>query len=132
MNATGEMPVMLLDGACALCSGFAAWLSRRRHGGRFLFVSQESEQGRFLLAAHGLAGVDSVVLLEGPRFWTESEAVLAIVGRLGGVWRLALVLRLVPRVLRDGCYRFVARRRRGLFKSSDQCPIDDRTRAGRG
>ena len=51
----------------------------------------------------------------------QSDAVIAIALRLGGVWSLLGAARLVPRGLRDALYRAVARRRYRWFGAEDAC-----------
>lgn len=55
---------------------------------------------------------DSVVLTDQAGTWTESTAILRSVEHLGGFWRLARILRLIPAPVRNAAYRWVARRRR--------------------
>ena len=55
----------------------------------------------------------------------RSDAALYILARLGGLWRIiSLVMRPVPRRVRDFVYDLVARWRYRLFKRpSEACPI---------
>lgn len=79
---------------------------------------------------------ETVLLVESPgtpaeRVRVRSDAALAILARLGGAWRLATFLRVVPRPLRDAGYRFVARRRTRWFGRLEACrlpPADERER----
>jgi predicted DCC family thiol-disulfide oxidoreductase YuxK len=54
---------------------------------------------------------------------TRSDAALRIVMRLGGAWKLAAVLLLVPRFLRDGVYTWVARNRYQWFGEHESCRL---------
>jgi len=49
------------------------------------------------------------------------RAVVEIAIRLGGVWRVAAVLRLLPAPLGDWAYDRVARNRYALFGRRDAC-----------
>lgn len=51
----------------------------------------------------------------------DSDAVLAIWSGLGWPWRALGIFRLVPRFLRDGLYRAIARNRYRLFGKRDTC-----------
>ncbi len=55
----------------------------------------------------------------------KSEAVLAILDRLGGLWRVAAVVaRVLPRVVRDVMYDGVAKVRGRVFaRPKDVCPM---------
>jgi predicted DCC family thiol-disulfide oxidoreductase YuxK len=71
--------------------------------------------------------IDSVVLVSnggGPKECValRSDAILGCLGLLGGGWALlAGVARIVPRVLRDVAYNWLARNRRLLFPSDQTC-----------
>lgn len=59
---------------------------------------------------------------------TESDAVFAICGALDGPARHLARLRVVPRPVRDGAYRIVARVRHRLARRLRACPLDDAVR----
>ncbi|MER3443534.1 MAG: thiol-disulfide oxidoreductase DCC [Meiothermus sp.] len=119
--------IVLFDGVCNLCNSTVRFIFERDPHGRFRFAAQQSEAGQALLRKHGLLErgslADSVVVLEGGRTYLESEAALHILCRLGGVWRLAYALRIVPKPLRDGVYRLVARHRYRIFGRREQCMV---------
>lgn len=115
--------VVVFDGACALCSGWVDFLLRHDRAQQFRFAAMQGDAGRRLLDAHGLDPDDpmSFLLLDasGPR--TDSDAIIAVLARLGGAWRLARALRLVPRGLRDPLYRRLARNRYRWFGKKNAC-----------
>ena len=90
----------------------------------------QSEAGRALLAAHGLDPDDpaSFLLVEhdvaqAPRVSTDSDAVRRVLVGLGGCWRLAGLLALLPRRPRDAAYRWLARNRYRWFGRHDACRL---------
>lgn len=123
--ATTASATILFDGVCNLCNGFVQFVIRHDPRGHYRFAALQSELGRALLAAHGqvapASGPESVVLLEGGRFYSHSAAVLRIAGQLGGVWRLAAVGWLLPARWRDALYRYVARHRYQWFGRQESC-----------
>jgi predicted DCC family thiol-disulfide oxidoreductase YuxK len=117
-------PVVLYDGGCGLCGWSVRLVLRHDRLRRFRFAPLESPIATRLLAQHGLPDDPrSVVLLEGGRAVTRSDAVLAIVRRLGGGWHLLRVAALLPRPLRDWCYDGLARRRGRLSRWFGTRPI---------
>ena len=73
---------------------------------------------------------ETVVLVEAPataaeRVRVRSDAALAALARLGGLWRLAVLFRGVPRPLRDALYRAVARRRQRWFGRLAACRVPE-------
>ena len=62
-------------------------------------------------------------MTDGDVGWHDSDGVIEVLRRLGGVWRAAVVLRLIPRALRDRAYRLLARNRYRVFGRSDACMV---------
>ena len=82
--------------------------------------------GQELLAAHGLSPVaapETVILIENGCVYTHSTAALRILRQLRGLWSWLYVGMVVPRPLRDGVYRFVARHRYQWFGHRDACML---------
>lgn len=120
-----ESAVILFDGVCNLCQASVQFVIRRDPQAHFAFASLQSAAGQRLLATHGLEheALDSVVLIEGTRHWTESDAALRIARHLTGWWPLLGIVRYLPRPWRNGVYRWVARHRYGWFGQSATCML---------
>ena len=115
--------VILFDGECNLCDWSVRFVVRHDPRARFRLAALQSPVGRRLLAERGgdPRGIDSVVLIEGERWYARSEAALRIARGLAGPWRLLSALRIVPRPLRDWAYDAVARNRFRWFGRRDAC-----------
>jgi predicted DCC family thiol-disulfide oxidoreductase YuxK len=116
-------PILLFDGVCNLCNGTVQWVIAHDPRAQIRFASLQSDAGRALLAKHGLpqGAMDTVVLVDGERHWLKSSAALEVLRRVGGAWKLAALLRFVPRPLRDAAYDAVARNRYGWWGKRDEC-----------
>jgi len=126
VDVAPDGPVVLFDGVCNLCNGAVEFLIPRDPEGRLRFASLQSEVGRTLLERHGLPNdVDTVVLVEGDRAYTKSDAAIRIAELLGWPYRLARFGRLCPTALRDRLYDAVADRRYDWFGRSDRCVVPD-------
>jgi predicted DCC family thiol-disulfide oxidoreductase YuxK len=124
MRADVSHPVILFDGACNLCSRAVQFVLKRDGPKEFRFAAMQSEAGRKFLGQFGLPehGVEYIVLIEGGRCYTKSDAVIRIAARLTPLWRCwALVARLVPPLLRDIAYDLVARWRYRIFGKRSVC-----------
>jgi predicted DCC family thiol-disulfide oxidoreductase YuxK len=128
----GSAPAWVLyDGTCGLCDRAVRWLLARDRTSALRFATLEGAIGSAVRERHpGLPPAEETfVLVEAPesageRVLVRSDAVLAAVARLGGLWRLAAaLLRLLPRPLRDAGYRFVARRRTRWFGRLAACRV---------
>jgi predicted DCC family thiol-disulfide oxidoreductase YuxK len=123
-----NQPVLLYDGVCGLCNGVVRWVLARDPGGPMRFAALHGEYARGVFARHPeLRGVDSIVLTtmeDGiERVRVRSDAVAAVAVYLGGVWRVAVTARIIPRFLRDGLYEAIARIRYRVFGRHDACPV---------
>jgi predicted DCC family thiol-disulfide oxidoreductase YuxK len=118
-----DHPIVLFDGVCNLCNRSIQLIIPRDPEGRFRFASLQSDLGRELRARLGIdpRAVDSVILVEGDRWYQESDAALRIARGMGGAWRWLWALRLVPPFLRDGAYRTIARNRYRWFGRQETC-----------
>ena len=122
--------VIVFDGVCVLCNGWVDFLLRHDRVGRYRFAAMQSDAGRALLAAHGLDPDDpaSFLLVEYdvaamPRISTDTDAIRRVLAGLGGGWRTANALVLLPRRLRDAAYRRLARNRYRWFGRHDTCRL---------
>ncbi|MCE0917960.1 thiol-disulfide oxidoreductase DCC family protein [Pseudomonas sp. NMI760_13] len=120
--APGET-VLLFDGVCRLCNGWARFVIRHDRHRRIRLATVQSAQGQALLAWAGLpvTAFDTMAVIRDRHYWVRSEAFFEVVRQLPGAWSLLRVLRLCPRRLRDWLYDRVALNRYRLFGRYDQC-----------
>jgi predicted DCC family thiol-disulfide oxidoreductase YuxK len=119
------MSVLLFDGVCNLCNASVQWVLQRDRKGIFQFAALQSETGQQLLQQFGFdpSTFNTVVLVDGDRIYTRSDAALEVAVRLGWPWRLMGVFFMVPRFLRNGVYNWIARNRYRWFGQSDACML---------
>lgn len=129
-QADAGAAVIVFDGVCVLCNGWVDFLLRHDRVGRYRFAAMQSDAGRALLAAHGLDPDDpaSFLLIEHdadarPRVSTNTDAIRRVLAGLGGLWRLAHAIALLPRPLRDPVYRWLARNRYRWFGRHEACSV---------
>ena len=115
--------VIVFDGVCALCSRWVRFLLRFDRVGRYRFAAMQGAHGGQLLAAHGLDPDDplSFLLVENGRAYTDTDAIMRVLAGLGGIWKLAMLARVLPQLLRDRGYRWVARNRYSWFGRHEAC-----------
>src|SRR5262245_256108 len=119
--------ILFYDGACGLCHGFVRFTVKRDRAQRFFYAPLQGETIKRELPPESRAILpDSIVLLSGEEaMHVRSDAVVEILKHLGGAWpAVAVVLCVIPKVLRDWGYDFVAKVRRVVFpKPNELCPI---------
>ena len=119
------MPVLLFDGVCNLCNGAVNFLIDRDPEARLRFASLQSASGQQLLRRFELPTdqFDTMVLVEGDRYYTRSTAGLRVARRLKWPWPLLSVFMVVPRPLRDLVYDCIARNRYRWFGQQENCRV---------
>lgn len=121
--------VVLYDGVCALCNGVVRFLLARDRQRQFRFAALQSRFAAEALAPSGERpdGLSTMFLIadygtEGQRVFKKARAVLAVLKILGGSWRIAAVVGILPTALLDLGYSGIARVRYTLFGRYDVCP----------
>ena len=117
--------VVVFDAQCLLCSAWVRFLLRHDTQAIFSFASIQGRTGQALLQQAGLPleGLQTLLLVDGPKHRQNTSAIFRILHALGWPWRAAWVLWGVPSFLRDAIYRTLARHRYKLFGRSDTCLV---------
>jgi predicted DCC family thiol-disulfide oxidoreductase YuxK len=130
-------PVVLFDGTCNFCDGAVHFVIDRERGTSLKFAALQSEAGRELLervatpeqarllreGATGDGDPDSMALVEHGRVYTHSTGALRTARYLRWPWRWLAVFVVVPRFVRDGVYRWIARNRYRWFGKTEACRV---------
>ncbi len=116
--------VILFDGVCNFCNSSVQFIIKRDPKAHFQFASLQSEIGQRLVKEYAVpAGMDSIVLIEGQRFYVKSTAAIRICRNLKGFWKLFAILLIVPTPIRNVFYNIIARNRYKWFGKTDACTL---------
>lgn len=120
-----DRPLIVFDGVCVLCLGFARFVIRRDRQKLFRFATAQSSLGQGLYRHFGLNPVEfetNLVLAEG-QLHGKLGAFIAVMRLLGWPWRALGVLAILPRPLADWVYDRIARNRYRLFGRTEDCML---------
>jgi predicted DCC family thiol-disulfide oxidoreductase YuxK len=122
-----DRPVVIFDGYCAMCSGWARFVLRHDRRDAYRLLPAQSDLGRALYVHYGLdpLNFETNILLEAGAASFKSEASLRIAEGLGFPWSLATIFRILPRDLRDRFYDVLARNRLRIFGKRQLCYVSD-------
>ena len=117
-----DKSILFFDGVCGLCNSFIDFVLKHYRNGRVVFAPLQGETAAANLPAEDAETLDTVVFLDGGQATRRSSAIVRILIRLGGFWKLlGSVLWLVPRPLRDIGYKVIARNRYRFFGKKETC-----------
>ena len=132
MSAEPSVPdLIVFDGVCVFCSGFARFMARHDRAGRFRFVTAQSATGQALYRRHGLDPVameTNIVIVDG-RAHVKMAAFAAAVRTLGWPWRILALAAAIPQPLSDWLYDRIARNRYRFGRRA--CPLPSAALRGR-
>jgi predicted DCC family thiol-disulfide oxidoreductase YuxK len=120
--------VLLYDGLCGFCNTTVQFILGHESKGTLLFAPLQGTFAAGVIDRHPeLKAVDSLVWVDAgnpdERVKARSSAALTVAWYMGGMWRLVMVLWLIPRPLRDFAYDQFARRRFQFFGRYGSCPV---------
>mgnify|MGYP003336171551 CR=1 FL=1 len=104
--------LVVFDGVCNLCNAFVNFLIRHDKYDRLRFATLQSNK---------ILPTDSVALITDGKIYFRSTAVLKILKKFGGGWKLFYALMIIPNPVRDWVYDLVARSRYQWFGKKDSC-----------
>jgi len=120
-----DKSIIFFDGVCNLCEGFVQWVIRRDPDGYFHFSSLQSDFAKsfFENATEDPGDLNSVLLFHEGKFYKNSDVSFKVVRQIGIPWAFLYPFRLVPRIIRDNIYRWVAKNRYKWFGKKEACMI---------
>ena len=126
-------PIVIFDGECVMCSGWAMFVLNRDRAGRFRFLAAQSPLGQALYRHFGLnpTEFDTNILLHEGRPYLKSDAAVKTLALMGLPWSAGTVLRVVPRPVRNFFYDMIARNRMRVAGRRETCYVPTPDQASR-
>lgn len=120
-----QQKIILFDGVCNLCNGFVQFIIKRDQKSTFKFAALQSDFGQTFLKSQNLNPLElkSVILIDGNKVYTQSNAALKITKHLDGAWKMGYAFIIIPPFIRNGFYKLVAKYRYQWFGQKDQCMV---------
>jgi predicted DCC family thiol-disulfide oxidoreductase YuxK len=116
-------PLFVFDGTCAMCSRGVRVLMRIDRRGMIACASAQGELGKALYRHYGIALDETYLLIADGRLYTKSAGYFRMLREIGGWWRLAGMLRLIPQSWLDWAYDQVAANRYRWFGQVAVCAL---------
>ena len=126
-------PVLLFDGVCNLCNGSVRFVLKHERQPNLRFASLQSPFGQTVCRDLGLNTIDhqSIIYISKGRVLQKSQAVIAVLSDMGGIWRTAKLLSVLPTKFSDWIYDRIAQNRYKWFGRQDTCMVPGQENADR-
>ncbi|WP_269619050.1 thiol-disulfide oxidoreductase DCC family protein [Zhongshania sp. BJYM1] len=130
--------VILFDGVCKLCHAWSRFIIRFDKSRHFKLCAVQSDEGAAIMTYYQLRDADqpsdhydSMYYLENGHVFQKSAAFLQIMAAMPYPWRILRIFVLIPGVLRDYGYDFIAKNRYVIFGKYGQCLLPSADHAQR-
>ena len=120
--------IIFYDGYCNLCNGFVNAIIKLDKKNIFLFAPLNGNHAKNLLKKNNIqkTTVDSVILFNNNSISYKSLAVIEILIYLGGIYKVFVITKIIPRAILDLLYDIVAKNRYSWFGKQDRCMVPDK------
>lgn len=116
LHMLAQTSLVVFDGYCVLCSRTADFLLNADRGKKLSFAVV-----KFPEKTSQITSDDTVLYIENNKLYSHSEAIIKILIRTGGIYRLATILLVFPKGFRDLIYNIIAKNRYRWFGRRQQC-----------
>ena len=119
-NNANTQRLVLYDGECVLCNASVQCLLKIDKNEVLTFATLQYAK------AHALVDKiqsqpDSIIYLKQAKLYNRSNALIELLIDVGGVYKTAILLKLIPTFLRDIAYHLIAKYRYRIWGKTDQC-----------
>ncbi len=121
-----DKKLILFDGVCNLCNSSIQFVIKHDKNDVFLFAPLQSETGLKLISHYNIdtSEIDSILLYtEENGIVSKSTAALKIALKLGFPINLLSIFLIIPAVVRNWVYDYIAKNRYKWFGKQDACMI---------
>jgi len=124
MNNEFEHKIIFFDGVCALCNGSVKFVIKRDKNNVFKYAPLQGKTANNKLnSLFDLKYPSSIVLLDGEKIYTKTDATIRIAKELPAPWSGLALFWIIPRPIRNGVYELISKYRYKWFGKYDVCTI---------
>lgn len=115
--------IVFFDGVCNLCNHSVDFLIRKDKRLVFRYAPLQGTTALATLPTKTIENLSGMAYYRKGKTYLKSSAALMIANDLGGIYKLAMVFWIVPKIIRDGIYSWVARNRYKWFGKKESCRL---------
>lgn len=115
--------IILFDGVCNLCNSSIQKVIENDDKNIFKFASLQSDFGQEFLKNNSFNQdeFNSMILIDGEKFYTQSDAALRIGKELKGIYKISKYLLWIPKFIRNTVYNLISKNRYNWFGKKESC-----------
>jgi predicted DCC family thiol-disulfide oxidoreductase YuxK len=115
--------IIFFDSECMLCNASVQWILKHEHSHDLYFAPLHGKTFNALpIDTENVP--DSILVWKYPKLHLKSSAIQHLLYAMGGKWNvLSIMMNIVPFVLSDLIYDFIARKRYGWFGKTSECML---------
>ncbi len=117
-----KLSIVFFDGYCGLCDRLVDYLLKKDKKKKLHFASRQSEFAKkFMNENLILSDIDTVIFFKSGNLYMKSSAIIRVISQLDGIWKLSLILLVIPAFLRNIIYDWISKKRYLWFGKKDTC-----------
>ena len=116
-----EKALVFFDGHCGLCNGFVNFLLICDIFDNLQFATLQGKSAQQQLSKEQYSKLDTLVVTYKGRTYEKFDGVFLAISQLNPLFKILLILHLLPKKLRDALYNSIARNRYKIFGYQDVC-----------
>lgn len=123
-NALSDNRIIIFyDGVCNLCNGLVQFILKKDSRRKFRFIALQSNTGKDLLKQLKIPDdtLKTVIVVAGDSVYSRSRSIFKIFQEIGGIWKIVLILSILPVRINDFIYDMVAKNRYKMFGKNTEC-----------
>ncbi len=113
--------ILFFDGVCGMCNGLINFMMLEDRNEALRYAPLQGDTALEKIDAIHLEKLNSIVFKEGEKIYTESDGVIHALASIGGMYKLALASKVIPKFIRDRIYAFVSANRYKWFGKKEVC-----------
>lgn len=131
LRKKSQLNFVFFDGVCGLCNNFVDFLLKEDKAEVLKFSPLQGETANTHIKAIDANHLQTVVFKTDAKTYFKSDAVIEIMRSIGGLWRLAVIFKIVPTAIRNYFYDLIAKNRLKWFGQKESCRMPTQSERGR-
>lgn len=125
-NSYDSKKIIIFDGECAFCNASVLFIRKRNSKDNLFYCSSQSEAAMHLISTYNIvtSPQDSLIYIKEGKHHIYSCAALEIAKELDHFWTMISILLIIPKPIRDGVYKFIAKRRKLIMGTTESCSLE--------